>query len=526
MKRTALLVMLLLSAACATAPQQPQSMADLVLTHGRIFTGDSAQPWAEAVAIRGEKIVAVGSDADVRLLVAATTRVIDLAGKLVVPGINDAHVHAPWPREKVKSVRTSGGAVTKEALLAAMRAAHETTPPESTLVGELPLHLVDAGVTRDDLDAISTARPLRLGVFGGHSAILNTAALRAWGIEEGAADPSGGWYGREGGRLNGWLYEHAYWVPQIRLASAASDDELRAAVQAFEDEALQYGITSVQTMSIVSPARLESLLASATPRLRWRVMDFRMAPYDGSPAKWPVKYVLDGTPIERSAAMRTPYADDASARGSVNYSDEEIAAMVRDAARGSRQLLVHAVGDRTIATLLDAMERTPADWPALRVRLEHGDMATLDLVERAKRLGVIFVQNPAHFTIAETMHARYGAAGGHAQRAKSLLESGSRFALGSDGPLNPYLNMMFAAIHPTSPAEALSVEQSVRAYTAGAAFAEFAETQKGTIAPGMLADLAVLSQDVFAVKPDELPKTASVLTIVGGRVAFEAVPRQ
>jgi hypothetical protein len=405
-------------------------------------------------------------------------------------------------------------------MLEALSRGNATAAGGTTLTSELPLPLVDAGVTRDDLDAISSTRPIRVGVFGGHSAILNTPALRAWGIEEDAGDPPGGWYGRAGGRLNGWLYEHAYWVPQIRFASQASDEELLAAIRAFEDEGLRYGITSVQTMAIIPPERLESILASASPRLRWRIIDFRMAPYDGTPGRFPVKYVLDGTPIERSAAMREPYADAPAARGEINYPLADIEAMVRDAARGERQLLVHAVGDRTVAALLDAMERIPADWPALRVRLEHGDMSAPDLAARTRKLGVVLVQNPAHFTIAEVMHARFGARTAQAQPARSLVENGSRFALGSDGPLNPYLNMFFAAIHPTNPNESLTVEQSLRAYTTGAAWAELAEGRKGVLAPGMLADLAVLSQDIFAVPPPELPKTASVMTLVGGRVVW------
>ena len=523
MKRLTLLVVIVWTAACATAPQQ---QPDLLLSGGRVFTGDDARPWAEAVAVRGDRITAVGSNAELGLLAGPATRVIDLAGRLVIPGINDAHVHAPWPRDAVRDVPVPREGATKESILTALRAAVADTPADATLTSDWPLPLVDAGLTRDDLDAISTTHRIRVAVFGGHSAVLNTAALRAWGIDENAADPPGGWYGRKDGRLNGWLGEHAYWVPQIRFAATATDAELRDAITSFEDEAVRYGITSVQTMPIIPPERLEAILVSLSPRLRWRIIDFRMAPYDGRPGRFPVKYVLDGTPIERSAAMLAPYADLSATRGELNYAPDDIAAMVADAARGERQLLVHAVGDRAVSTLLEAMERTKADWPALRVRVEHGDMVTPDLAARARRLGVVLVQNPAHFTIDTTMNARYGAdRAAQSQPARSLIEQGNRFALGSDGPLNPFLNMFFAAIHPTNANEALSVEQSLRAYTAGAAFAEVSETSKGRIAPGMLADLAVLSQDIFSVPPPELPKTASVMTIVGGRVVWEA-PQQ
>ena len=520
MKQICALLVIILSAACATAPQPS---ADLVLTGGRIFTGDDAQPWARAVAVRGATIAAVGSDADIRALAGPETRIIDLAGRVVIPGINDAHVHAPWLRENSTAVRLPREGVTKETFLAALRDAAAKAPKDTTLSAELPLHLVDAGLTREDLDAVSADHRITIGVFGGHSAILNTPALREWGIAENASDPPGGSYGRRDGRLNGWLYEHAYWLRQQRFATTASDADLREAVKEFESEALALGITSVQTMATIPPERLEAILTSVSPRLRWRIMDFRLAPYDASAGRFPVKYVLDGTPIERSAAMLEPYADEPGARGNLNYRAEEVEAMVRDAASGKRQLLIHAVGDRALTTVLDAMDRTPADWPSRRVRIEHGDMFTPALIDRARKLGVVVVQNPAHFTIAEMMNARYGAArAGQSQAARSFLDKGNRFAIGSDGPLNPFLNMFFAAIHPTNASEALTVEQSLRAYTTGSAFAEFAEGKKGRLTPGMLADMAVLSQDIFAVPPPELPKTSSVMTIIGGKVVFES----
>ena len=522
MKRWTLLLAVLCATGCATTTTK-NAAPDLLLTNGRVYTGDEASPWAEAIAVSGDTIAAVGTSAALRKSAGPNTRIVDLAGKIVVPGINDAHVHSPWPREKVKYARPPRENATKETVLAAVKSAVGEVTAGMTLTSDLPLSLVDAGITRDDLDAISTTVPIRLAVFGGHSAILNTPALRAWGIAEDAVDPAGGWYGRRDGRLDGWVYEHAYWVPQIRRAAQATDDELHAQLDSFEKEALGYGITSVQTMSILAPARVESLLASRPKRLRWRIIDFRMAPYVAPSGAYPVKYVLDGTPIERSVATAEPYADRADTRGQMNYTAQEIESMVRSAAEGRQQLLVHAVGDRTMETLLAAMERTPADWPARRVRIEHGDLITPELAARALDLGVIVVQNPAHFTIPEVMHARLGPARtAQMQLARSLIDGGNRFALGSDGPLNPFLNMFFAAVHPTNPAEKLTVEQALRAYTQGSAFAEFAETKKGRLAPGMLADFAVLSQDIFAVAPDALPKTTSVMTVMGGQVVHEA----
>jgi len=170
------------------------------------------------------------------------------------------------------------------------------------------------------------------------------------------------------------------------------------------------------------------------------------------------------------------------------------------------------------------MEAEPAvDWPARRVRIEHGDGVIGDLIPRAARLGVIVVQNPSHLSLGELARARFGP--GHAyQPLRSLLKAGIHVALGSDGPMNPYLNIQLAAAHPARPEEALTLPEALDAYTTGAAFAEHAEAEKGTLAPGQLADLAILSQDIFAVPAERLAATRSVLTLVGGEVVFEAAP--
>ncbi len=521
MHRTGFLLAVVLVIGCASAPRQES--ADLILAGGRVFTGNPSRPWAEAVAIRGEMIAAVGSDAEVRALAGPSTRVVELGGKLVIPGINDAHIHAPWMKDEGIVVDVPQEGATIGALLDALRAAAASAPAGARLAAELPLHLVDAGLTRDDLDAISTSHRIHVAPLGGHSAVLNTPALRAWGIADDAANPAGGSYGRNSaGRLNGWIYEHAKWAPERREQSAAGDEAIVASIRAMEEFAIRHGITTFQAMPLIDPERIERLIVSVEPRVRWRIINFRLAPYDGSPGRFPVKYILDGTPIERSAALRAPYADDPSARGALNYSRAEIEAMVWDAARGERQLLLHATGDLAIAEVLDAMKRTPADWPALRVRIEHGDYLAPDQLALARELGVTIVQNPSHFMLGPMAPARLGPERhAYAQMARSHLEGGIPFAIGSDGPPDPFLNIFFAAIHPGNRAEALSVEQGVRAYTAGAARAELQETRKGTIAPGRLADLAVLSQDIFAVPPPQIPGTTSVMTIVGGKVVWE-----
>jgi len=221
--------------------------------------------------------------------------------------------------------------------------------------------------------------------------------------------------------------------------------------------------------------------------------------------------------------IREPYADRPSTRGRQNFSNEEIRAFLQRAMAAREQPLFHAVGDAAIGAVLDALETTGGEqWQPLRPRIEHGDMLDAPDFARARRLSVTIVQNPSHFMIAPVMHARLGAARvQRMDRIKDLVAAGVPFALGSDGPLNPFLNIMFATINATSPSQALTVEQALTAYTAGSARAEFAEKEKGMLQPGMLADMALLSQDIFKTPPPELPKTVSLLTVVNGRIALD-----
>jgi predicted amidohydrolase YtcJ len=241
-----------------------------------------------------------------------------------------------------------------------------------------------------------------------------------------------------------------------------------------------------------------------------------------------VKWLFDGDPVERSAGMRAPYSDDPSTSGEVDFPPAEIRAILQEAQQRNVQVLLHAVGDRTTETLLEQMDATggAATWSLRRLRIEHGDGVMPDLIPQVKKLGIVVVENPTHFALGDLWQHRLGPERARRfQAMRSLLEAGIPLVIASDGApgvpvLNPYLNLMLAAYYPGKPNESLTREQAVIAYTRTAAFAEFAEKDKGTLEPGKFADLTVLSQDIFAISPQEMPKTESLLTIVGGKVVY------
>ncbi len=523
-------------AACTPTPKP-----DTVLLGGKIFTADSTRPWVEAIAVTGERITALGGTDEIRRLAGADTRIVELAGRVVVPGFNDAHDHVNGdPPPTFMADRSPLPDPSGRTVLDSLKAAATRLPPGSvitTLIG--PRILDDPALRRPALDRVAPNHAVFLMVWSGHGIIANTAGLRALGIAEARPDPLGGYMERDAkGSLTGLLHEYAVWSPMIRSGSGGGAAALAAGLRARADSGIALGITSIQSYSNGGPpAMWRQVLAEPGPSVRFRLVvmpgttpsgrdeagwdSLRTDPAVGSRVAG-LKYIVDGTPVERLALMREPYAD-MSGRGRLNFPVDTLRAILQECVSRGIQPHLHIVGDSAVATVLALMSEVALDsvWHRLRPRIEHGDGVTADLIPQARRLGLIVVQNPSHFALDAMATARWGAARrDRMQLFKSLLAAGVPIAIGSDGPQQPGINLLFALIHPDNPAEALTIEQAVTAYTRGSAYAEFAEREKGTLAVGMLADLAVLSQDIFTVPPLELPATRSELTLVGGRIVY------
>ena len=346
-----------------------------------------------------------------------------------------------------------------------------------------------------------------------------------------------GWYGRDAaGRFDSRLFEYARWRA-TRLHSQGDEAATVKAIRDYTQQALALGITSIQNMPTgLTPERFLAAWRQSNAPLRLRLIRTSTPasldePVAGSglPARDPAmprvvvsgtKWILDGTPIEQGAAMRQPYPGTGQS-GQLNFSRGEIDSLLREALARDDHVLLHSSGDASAATVFDAMAAIApeTDWPARRVRIEHGDGLSPDLLQRAATLGVVVVQNPSHMMVADPVVIALTRERGM-QPLSALLKHGIPLALGSDGPMHPWLNLMWASAPGMRPDEALGREQALRAYTSGSAFAEFAEAEKGRIAPGYLADFAVLSQDVLAVPAEALPATRSLLTVIDGAIAW------
>jgi predicted amidohydrolase YtcJ len=528
-----------------TSALAQQGDPDLILFNGKIFTSVEAHPYVEALAIRGERIVATGDTKTIQAMAGPKTNAIDLHGGTAIPGINDAHHHFQLgPPEVDVDLQTPdpSWAQVKDGIVAAVA----KNAPNSLISVTIGFKVFgDRSIDRDALDQIAPHNPVSLGTFTGHGLILNTAGLRFYNISDNQPDPMGGRFERDAkGRLTGTLREYA--IMNIERAAADRVPDSAAIVQLRQqlDEEAKYGVTSIQELSItMRPSRAVSLLETIATQIRVRVVRMpgttpagrEIEEGKGVPAHPAslitvsgTKWLADGVGIEGTFTPRgewkipaKPPFDSLCTDLPLEFPKGEYRAMLQESIKNNDQLLLHVSGNLSVETVLDAIDASGGKsvWGGRRLRFEHGDGIYPDQFAPIKQDGIIVVQNPLHLASIVPPGV---VAFEKAQPLKSLLAAGIPLALGSDGPTNPYLDIMFAANPGNRPSEAITREQAVTAYTLTSAYAEFQEKEKGTIEPGKLADIAVLSQDIFTVPAEELPKTVSVLTLVGGKVVYKA----
>ena len=503
--------------------------ADIVITNGKVFTSDTNKMYVKAIAIKGNKIIASGTNEAILKLANSKTKKIDVQGKTVVPGFNDAHDHLGWLIPTAHSIISefSVTGLSKNELIDTVSKLLKHTPAGQWVQATIGLTVFnDTSMRRELLDSIAPKNPLVLQIMWGHGMIVNSQVLRAIHISDTAADPLGGWYERKQGcnYITGALYEYAQY-PIWEAITISDTTALINALRSHANEELALGITTVQNLSGTMQGNAARwFFTKANLPVRVRIVPMPQTTMQGhNLSEWGknniqltpltyisgVKYLIDGTTIEQTALMRTPYPNSNNWYGRLDFPEDTIKQILKYALTSNRQLMLHVAGDSTAKVVLNLMKQlaTGDEWKRKRVRIEHGvPINTETLINDAKNLGIIIAHTPQY---------------GHGSPLRTWINMGIPVAIGPDALINPYLNIMFMTAQQSDSNQNISREQAVIAYTKGSAYAEFAEKYKGTLMPGMLADLAVLSQDIFLIPTQELPATKSVLTIVNGKIVYQ-----
>ena len=546
---------------------QGKRKATLILFNGRIFTADVKGTFVEAVAIEGERIVAIGPTQEIKSRYSAAKE-IDIQGKLVTPGFNDAHIH--FLNGGLSLLRVDlNGAKTLEEAKRRIAAKVKELPAGSWVTGRGWDHTLWGGnwPTRQDLDEVAPNNPVILQRVDGHVAWTNTLALKKAGVTKETRAPEGGEVLRDAnGEATGILKETAQSLVGRFVPEPSVTDKIKAAELALA-EARRYGITSIQDISGYETTKLYRELLKQG-KLTVRVTEFQsfddsveeikrqraeFASFKDDPFRirlGPLKGYVDGTLGSRTAAMLAPYSDDSKNSGIPRKPPEELTRMIVECDAAGFQIALHAIGDRANRMALDGFEMARKTNPAsgsvemnknhaaiggLRHRIEHAQVVTPSDFKRFYELGVIASMQPSH-AISDKRWAgerlgEYRVLGAYAWH--TFLSYDVHIPFGTDWPvepINPYLGL-YAAITRQSvegdpfggwiPQERLSIDQAIRNYTAESAYASFEEKEKGQIAVGMLADMVVHSRDLFTIQPKEILQTEATMTILGGKIVYE-----
>ncbi len=522
----------------------------LILYNGSIHTMDPARPVASAVVCAGGRIAAVGSDAKAWAAAGHGAQAIDLNGRTVIPGLTDAHLHFLWYAVGLSRPNLDGARSLPQAL-ERLNDALATTAQGEWIVGSGWNHedwAIPVFPCRQDLDSVTLDRPVVLRRKDGHSVWANSLALERGGISVGTEDPPGGALDRdEHGAPTGILRENAMDLVMARVPKPGPET-MRRALKAGMGRAHAAGLTGIHDME--GPEALavfqeahgrDELTLRVTMQIPADNLDhvLELGLRTGLGDDWVrighLKLFADGSLGSQTAWMLAPFAGQAGGTGVATTPPERLELMVERAARGGIASAIHAIGDRANRQVLDILERVSAGpGRGLRQRVEHVQLLHPDDLPRLAKIGVVASMQPIHATSDRYMADRlWGGRCRYGYAWRSLLDSGTVLAFGSDCPvegLEP-LQGIYAAVarkragepesQPWYPEQRISVMEAVRAFTWGAAFACGQERNLGSVTPGKLADLVVLSHDIFAGPAESILNAQVDYTIVGGEVVHQ-----
>jgi predicted amidohydrolase YtcJ len=540
--------------------------ADILIVHAKIYTLNPAKPWAESMAIRKGKIVAVGKELEVSRQRGIGTRLIDAGGKLVLPGFTDCHVHFYAGSLSLGRVNLEA-AGSVEDVLKILRAYAEKHPGDGWVLGggwNYAIFVPGGAPDRNALDTLFLNRPVFLKAYDGHALWVNSKALSLAGIDKNTPDPHNGWIMRDPktGEPTGLLKEDAELLVRKVIPEPDRIDKINA-LRAGLRLANQNGITRVhsaggdfEVLPTLDELRTTKQL-SVRFHIAYRLSEYELRPQDRETLEnarkkfhddWldvnSVKFKLDGVVEAHTAALLEPYADDPGTKGSLFWDVGKYRAAVTELDKRGYQLYTHAIGDSAVRTALDAYEAAAKQNHSKdhRPRVEHVETISTEDISRFGQLNVIASMQPRHcYPDADTLDVWAQAIGpDRASRAwvwKSIADKGGRYAFGSDWPvvrINPWEGIQTAVTRQTKegtpkdgfvPSQRLSVAEAIQGYTLGAAYAGQREKTEGSLEEGKVADVIILDRNVFEIDPRTISETKVYMTIVGGKVVYEAEPR-
>ena len=557
------IVCVILLAVGSASAQNSQTAADIIVLHGRIYTLDSKQPWAEALAIRGDKIVAVGDDASIGKFRRPDTKVIDATGHLVLPGFVDCHIHFMDGSLSLGRVNLEGAKDVAE-IQQRLRDYAAKHPGNDWRLGrgwDYAMFGATALPDKTYLDELFPDRPVFLEGYDGHTYWANSRALTLAGITRDTPDPPNGVIVRDltTHEATGALKEAAQ-DPVAKAVPEVTRAERLTALRAGIKWANENGLTRVHSGGGDFPQLelYDELRRHGDLTLRFYIAYFmdppEMRPQDVGAIEnarkkyhdaWidtnAVKFMVDGVIESHTAAMIEPYSDDPALKGKLFWEPAKYSSAVAELDKRGLQLFTHAIGDLGVRTALDAYQHAEEvnHTSDRRPRIEHIETVTAADIPRFGKLGVIASMQPLHsYPDADTLDVwAHNAGPDRASRAwswKSIADAGGRYAFGSDWPvvtLNPWYGLQTAVTRQTRegtpeagfvPSQRLTVAQAVEGYTLGAAFAGRREKTEGSLEKGKLADLIIVSQNIFEIDARKISETKVRTTIVGGQVVYQS----